>query len=76
MDTMTLPRFLDCSYTLLFDEYQRMGHDILTAMEKLADWAPGKTVDTPIVVKQEALVSKNDQALAELTSMLAGVRKK
>jgi hypothetical protein len=74
VDTMTLPRFLDCSFTLLFDEYQRLGHDISTATEKLADWMPGKPEQAQ-VVKIETQASKNDQALTQLQQMMMGVKK-
>lgn len=75
VDAMTLPRFLDCSFTLLFDEYQRLGHDILTAQEKLSDWAPGGTEQVQ-AVRQESASAKNDQALAQLQSVMMGVSKK
>lgn len=72
---MTLPRFLDCAFTLLFDEYQRLGQDMVTTMEKLQDWQPGKPRPAG---KKEAPVStaaKNTQALTDLQTMLAGVKR-
>jgi hypothetical protein len=70
---MTLPRFLDCAYVLLFDEYQRLGHDLVTAAEKLSDWGP--VAREPERRQEENLAAKNTAALQELQTMMMGVRK-
>jgi hypothetical protein len=68
---MTLPRFLDCAYTLLFDEYQRLGMDLMTASEKLGDW---QTKPAQVEVRREETVAaKNTQAMQDLQKMMMGV---
>ena len=66
---MTLPRFLDCAFTLLFDEYQRAGQDLLTAMEKLQQWQPGPERATSV----ENVAARNQAAMSQLQAILAGV---
>jgi hypothetical protein len=67
---MTLPRFLDCAYVLLFDEYQRLGHDLVTTSEKLSSWGT-----VPEKKAEENVAAKNTQALQELQSMISGTRR-
>jgi hypothetical protein len=70
---MTLPRFLDCAYTLLFDEYQRLGMDLLTAGEKLQEWQPQRA--QPERAETVNVAAKNTQALQELQGMMMGLGK-
>lgn len=68
---MTLRRFLDCAYTLLVEEYQRIGLDLMTALEKVAEWRAGAR-ETDVLVPADA--RQNDQAMNLLMAKMAGVR--
>lgn len=70
---MTLPRFLDCAFTLLFDEYQRLGQDMVSAMEKLQDWQSGKPRREEKTVETAAV--RNAESMRQLQTMMLGVRK-
>jgi hypothetical protein len=68
---MTLPRFLDCAYVLLLDEYQRAGQDLLTAVDKLSQWAPRRDERE----KQVDMAAQNTAAMQSFQAMMSGVRK-
>ena len=77
---MSLRRFLDCAYAILVEEYQRLGIDLLTAVEKLGDFAKGtrKTdgatpSQEPVEPTERSIVQQNQSAMAELQKMMQGV---
>ena len=64
---MTLRRFIDVAYAILVEEYQRLGVDLLSTLEKVA--ALGQS--EPEV---EAQAEKNAESMQTLMSMMAGVK--
>jgi hypothetical protein len=66
---MTLKQFLDAAHVMLFDEYQRVGVDLLTAIEKTAQWGSGVRLEAvPQATRQ------NEAAMAALTGRLASTQ--
>jgi hypothetical protein len=77
---LSLRRFLDVAYAILVEEYQRLGIDLLTAIEKLGDFAAGTRETDGQSPTQEAVepserdvVRQNQLAMAELTKLMGGV---
>jgi hypothetical protein len=70
---MTLRRFIDAGYTILVEEYQRLGIDLVSALEKVSDLGL-----TQREVQERAAPPPdrvdNDQSMKMLTGMLAGVK--
>ncbi len=64
--TMTLRRFIDVAYAILVGEYQRLGVDLLSALEKVSALG-GEPVD-------EVAKIDNKQSMQELMGMLGGVK--
>jgi hypothetical protein len=71
---MTVREFLAVAYALLVEEYQRIGTDLLTAIEKV-DASLGLR-EAPAGVPVTASVAGNDAALAELQQMMGGRNKR
>lgn len=76
---LTLRKFLDAGYAILVEEYQRLGIDLLTAVEKLGSFAAGRP-DPGDELQTEApppptqgVVAQNQASMAELQKMMAGV---
>lgn len=72
---MTLSRFISCAYAMFVEEYQRVGTDLLTAIEKVNE-SIGLTVAKPeAAVATEHVPSsrENDRALAELQKLVGGL---
>ena len=66
-DRMTLRRFIDVAFAILVAEYQRLGVDLLAAIEKVgALGGPEPVPEVPVV--------DNKQSIQELMGMLAGVK--
>lgn len=74
---MTFPRFLDCAYALLFEEYQRLGLDIVTVGERMEEWRKDRRrpdeAAASEVTKEEALARQNEQSLLELQAVMGSV---
>jgi hypothetical protein len=75
-----LRRFLDIAYAILVEEYQRLGIDLMTTIEKLSDFAVGsrKTdgesrVQEVTEPSEQNVVKQNQQAMAELQKMMGGL---
>lgn len=66
-EAMNLKQFLDAAYVILVDEYQRIGIDLLSAIEKVAQWTAGASEDSPPPSHQ------NEQAMTLLKGRLSGV---
>ena len=66
---MTLRRFIDVAYAILVEEYQRLGVDLLSALEKVA--ALGQSDSEPGV---EVQAERNAESMQQLMSMMAGVK--
>ena len=71
---MNLRRFLNVAYVILIEEYQRLGVDLMTALEKLSEWGEDPNPDKQVPVAVTA--AQNDQAAAQLQAMMSGVRGK
>ena len=70
---MDLRQFLNAAYALLVEEYQRLGMDLLTAIEKVAE-SIGLTIPEPAVATEKIpTAADNDRALAELKKMMGGL---
>ena len=72
---MTLRSFLSAAYAVLVDEYQRIGKDILTAVEDV-----NRSIGLLPAVEGEPLpagpsAADNDRALAELENLMRGVKR-
>ena len=65
-------QFLSCGYTLLVETFLRMGSDMLTAIEE-TDKAIGLLAPGEMAPAAVPAPSQNDRALAELSSMMAGI---
>ncbi len=69
-DRLTLRRFIDVAFAILVEEYQRLGIDLLSALEKvgaLGTSAEDAKPDVPSPVE-------NKQAMDQLMTMMGGVK--
>ena len=66
---MTLRQFLDAAYALLVEEAQRLGIDLISALETHSKWAAQTLLET---VNDTAI--QNQRALAELEKLMSGVK--
>jgi hypothetical protein len=66
---MTLRRFIDVGFAVLVGEYQRLGVDLISAIEKVS--ALGGDPDEPAV---EARAVDNAASMQLMMSQLAGVK--
>ncbi len=67
---MTLRRFIDVAYAILVEEYQRLGIDLVSALEKvgrLGSPDPQEAAAVPAPVD-------NAKSINELMSMMGGVK--
>lgn len=73
---LSLRQFLDCAYAILVEEYQRLGIDLLTAIEKLGNFAAGFVEESEQTLPEEpserAVVAQNQAAMAELEKLMGG----
>lgn len=73
---MNLRRFIDVAYAILVEEYQRLGSDLLSALEKVS--ALGRDPDAAVAERAEAppevVAAKNAQSMDALMGMMAGVK--
>ena len=72
---MTLRTFLNAAYAVLVAEYQRIGKDILTAVEEVNQSIGLTPVTDGPTVPSGPSAADNDRALAELNKLMAGVKK-
>jgi len=69
---MTLRQFLDAGYTLLIEEYQRLGMSLMEALEKLEPMrAHVPRADVP--VSEAVVVSENEASMRKLVQMMGGL---
>ena len=66
---MTLRQFLDAAYALLVEEAQRLGIDLISALETHPKWAARSLLEA---VNDTSI--QNQRALAELEKMMSGVK--
>ncbi len=72
-DDLNLSDFLDAGYALLVEAYQSApGGHLIDAIEKAQEYAEG--AEEPEVVEAERVAAQNAAAIAELNSMMRGVR--
>lgn len=67
---MTLRRFMNVAFAILVEEYQRLGIDLLSAIDKVR--ALGG--DEAEVVEPEQVAVQNQQSMNTLMTMLGGVK--
>ncbi len=67
---MNLRRFIGVAYACLVEEYQRLGTDLLSAIDKVG--ALGREGEDATEPLQAA--ADNAQSIAQLQAMMAGVR--
>ena len=65
---MSLRRFLNVAFAILVAEHQRLGADLITALERVQELGEQKADSPPSPVRQ------NEQSMSQLKSMLAGVQ--
>lgn len=73
---MRLPRFLDCAYALLFEEYQRLGLNIVDASERLEEWRRERVAEAVNAVAtpdEDAVARQNVRSLIELQAAMQSV---
>ena len=68
--TLNLRGFIDVGFAVLVQEYQRLGVDLLTAIEKVT--ALGG--DSPEEAVPDRVAVQNQQSMEQLMGMLAGVK--
>jgi hypothetical protein len=69
---MTLRRFIDVGFAVLVEEYQRLGTDLLTALEKVG--ALGLSAEEAAVEAVVPTPADNAQSMSALMGMLGGVK--
>lgn len=67
---MTLRRFVDVAFAILVEEYQRLGVDLLSAIEKVGALGGETSAEPPA----EKVAADNAQSMATLMGMLGGVK--
>lgn len=67
---MTLRRFIDVAFAILVAEYQRLGIDLLSAIEKVG--ALGNPTDAE--PEPDQVAEQNQQSMQQLMGMLSGVK--
>ena len=70
---MHLRHFLDAAYAILVDEYQRLGTDLLTSIERVNESIGLVAKPELAVVEGVPSDADNDRALAELAKMMGGI---
>ena len=66
---MTLRRFIDVAFAILVEEYQRLGTDLLTAIEKVGALGSPDPVEEPPPTAVD-----NAKSMQALMGMLGGVK--
>ena len=67
---MTLRRFIDIAFAILVEEYQRLGTDLLSALEKVGALG-GADEDQ---AKPDLTAAENARSMEALMGMLGGVK--
>jgi hypothetical protein len=63
---MTFPRFLDCAFVLLVEDYQRIGLDIMSAFSRLHEKIQPSEEGVPV----QSTVVDNQRSMSELQNLL------
>jgi hypothetical protein len=72
-DRLTMRGFIDVAYTMLVEEYQRLGIDLVSAIEKVSDLGMSQREIQERKTPPPDRVD-NDQSMKMLTAMMAGVK--
>lgn len=70
---MSLRRFLNVAYAILVEEYQRLGVDLISTLEKLSEWGESKEPDRAQPSRSTA--TQNQQSYNMLGQMMSGVKR-
>lgn len=65
-ERMTLRRFVDVAFAILVEEYQRLGVDLLSAIDKVSALGSG--------AEPEAERIDNKQSINQIMAMMGGVK--
>ena len=68
---MTLRHFLDAAYVLLVEEYQRIGTNLMDAIDKTGEFRASSKPEEAETANEAA---RNEASLRQLEQMMAGVR--
>lgn len=68
---MRLRHFLDAAYALLVEEYQRIGVNLMDAIDKTLEYRSG---EKPEQAKEISEAAHNAASLQKLNSLMAGVK--
>ena len=71
---MSLRRFLNVAYAILVEEYQRLGIDLISALEKVSELGESKETRTVTRPVPRAVAASNEQSMNMLQSMLGNVQ--
>lgn len=66
-DRMTLRRFIDVAFAILVEEYQRLGVDLLSAIDRVSALGVG-------MVEPEPERIDNKQSISQIMAMMGGVK--
>jgi hypothetical protein len=56
------------------DEYQRVGMNLVAALEEVAEYASGRTTETAEQMSDEQIARSNERSLADLENLMRGVK--
>jgi hypothetical protein len=70
---MSLRRFLNVAFAILVEEYQRMGVDLMTALEKLAEVGEGAAAEPAVAGPSPRQVAENKSSMEALSGMMASI---
>ncbi len=74
---MTVRDFISAAYAVFVGEYQRIGTDLQTAVEKLEASLGLRAAPAGVPITEAApSVADNDRALAELTQAMGGRKRR
>lgn len=72
---MTIRDFCDAAYALILREYERQGLLLTEALDRLQEWAVGRTQELEDEeLEEERIARMNNESLAWLEGQLGGVR--
>ena len=71
---MSLRRFLNVAYAILVEEYQRLGKDLITALEMVSDLGEQKTDGAAPPARPAAVAASNEASMSMLQGMLGNVQ--
>lgn len=71
---MSLRRFLNVAFAILVEEYQRMGTDLISALEKVGELGEQKIENAQPRAKPRAVEASNERSMAMLQGLMANAQ--